>query len=85
MARLNADDAPLRIVDRCGLHGPVSRRGSQEKALRAWVGQWVDQGFRAKDHTTRFHRFSSRLRCVIQERSGTEMQTERTRLWTILR
>jgi hypothetical protein len=60
MARLNADDAPLRIVVRCGLDGPVSRRGSKEKALRAWVGYWVDQGLGAQDHTIRIHGFSQR-------------------------
>jgi hypothetical protein len=60
MARLNADDAPLRIVVRCGLYSYVSRRGLKEKALRAWVGDRVDQGLGAKDYTIRFHKFSQR-------------------------
>jgi len=59
MARLNANDTPLRIVVRCGLNGPLSRTGLKEKALRAWVGFSVDQRLRAKDYTTRIHRFST--------------------------
>jgi hypothetical protein len=59
MARLNADDTPLRIVVRRGMYGPLSRIGLKEKALRAWVGFSVDQRLGAKDYTKRIHRFST--------------------------